>query len=114
MHIQFTHAEDLHVDAASQDRIEAQVRVILGRFENQLTAVVFHLNDQNASRESGDDKYCSCEARPTGHEPVAVHHTAGTVEEACSGAAKKMQRRLDTVLGKRSDVKGGASIRTGL
>ena len=113
MHIQFTHSEDLRVDAALSDRMEARVRDLLGRFESQITGVELNFNDQNAGRESGGDKYCSIEVRPHGHQAVAVHHTAGTVEDAAEGAAKKMQRKLDSVLGKRSDVKGGATIRTG-
>ncbi len=49
--------------------------------------------------------------RPHGHQPVAVHNTAPTLELAASGAAAKMVRKLDSVLGKRADVKGGPSIR---
>lgn len=114
MHIQITHSEDLSTDAALRDRIEGEVRDALGRFDAQITGVELNFNDQSAgSDRSGTDKYCSIEVRPKGHQPVAVHHTAGTLELAAKGAAAKMQRRLDTVLGKRSDVKGGASIRTG-
>ena len=112
MHVQFTHSEDLRVDADLSARMEAGIRDILGRFEGQLTAVILNFNDQNAgSNASGDDKYCSIEARPHGHQPIAVHHTAGTVDLAAEGAARKMQRKLDGVLGKRADVKGGESIR---
>ena len=112
MHIQINTAEDLSTDAGLRDRIEGEVRDALGRFEREVTGVEVNFNDQNAgSDRSGSDKYCSIEARPTGHQPVAVHHTAGTLELAASGAASKMQRRLDSVLGKRSDVKGGETIR---
>jgi hypothetical protein len=112
MHVQFTHSEDLRVDADLSARLEGQIRDILGRFEDQLSAVVLHFNDQNAgSSASGTDKYCSIEARPNGHQPIAVHHTGNTVEIAAEGAARKMQRKLDGVLGKRAEVKGGESIR---
>jgi hypothetical protein len=114
MYIQVTHNEDIQGDAALFDRIEDQVRQILGRYEGQLTSVVLNLNDMNAGREGGGDKRCSLEVRPTGHQAVAVHHEGGDWENACTGAARKMLHRLDSVLGKRSDVKGGKSIRTGL
>lgn len=112
MHIQINTAEDLTTDAGLRDRIEEVVRNALGRFEREITAVELNFNDQNAgSDRSGSDKYCSLEARPSGHQPVAVHDTGTTLEMAAQGAAKKMQSRLDSVLGKRSDVKGGESIR---
>ena len=112
MHVQITHAEDLSTDAGLRDRIEAEVRDALGRFEREVTGVVLHFNDQNAGSErSGSDKYCSLEAHPAGHQPVAVHHVAGTLELAASGAAAKMARKLDGTIGKRSDVKGGETIR---
>ncbi len=111
MHIQVTHNEDVKADAGLSARIEDEVRSVLGRYESQLTAVVLNLNDLNSHREGGGDKRVSLEARPTGHRAIAVHHEADTFEDASQGAAKKMQRRLDSVLGKRSDVKGGESIR---
>jgi hypothetical protein len=111
MHIQVTHNEDVRADASLSARIEEEVRSLLGRFEGQLTAVVLNLNDLNSHREGGGDKRVSLEVRPNGHRPIAVHQEADTFEDASRGAAKKMQHRLDGVLGKRSDVKGGATIR---
>jgi hypothetical protein len=111
MHIQVTHNEDVKSDASLSARIEDEVRSILGRYEDQLTAVVLNLNDLNSHREGGGDKRVSLEARPTGHQAIAVHQEADTFEDASRGAAKKMQRRLDSVLGKRSDQKGGETIR---
>ena len=111
MHIEVTHNEDVRADAALYERIEGTVRQHLGRFERELSAVQLNLMDMNAGREGGADKRVSLEARPNGHRAIAVKSDAGTFEDAARGAAKTMQQRLDSVLGKRSEVKGGATIR---
>jgi hypothetical protein len=112
MHIQINTAEDLSTDAGLRDRIESEVRGALERFGAQITGVELNFNDQSAgSDRNSTDKYCSLEVHPSGHQPIAVHNTAVTMELAAQGAAKKMQRKLDSMLGKRSDVKGGESIR---
>ncbi len=111
MHVQISHNEDVGADAGLYDRIEAEVREHLGRFERELTAVQLNLMDMNAGREGGGDKRVSLEARPTGYRAIAVKGEAATFEDAARAAAKTMQQRLERVLGKRADVKGGATIR---
>lgn len=111
MHVQLTHNEDVRADAALYQRIEDEVRQHLGRFEREVTAVQLNLMDMNAGREGGSDKRVSIEARPTSYPPVAAHGEGGTYEDAARAAAKTVERRLDKALGKRSDVKGGESIR---
>lgn len=111
MHIQISHNEDVGADAGLYDRIEAEAREHLGRFEREVTAVVLNLQDMNAGREGGNDKRVSLEARPTSHRAIAVTGEGDTVEDAARAAIKAMQRRLDSVLGKRSDVKGAETIR---
>ena len=111
MHIEETHNEDVGADAALYERIEGAVRQHLGRFERELTSVELNLMDMNAGREGGSDKRVSLEGRPTSHQPVAVKGEGGTFEDAARVAAKTLERRLDSVLGKRSDVKGGETIR---
>jgi hypothetical protein len=111
MHVQITHNEDVSADAALYDRIEGELRQHLGRFERELTTVQVNLMDMNAGREGGSDKRVSLEGRPTSHQPVAVKGEGGTFEDAARVAAKTLERRLDSVLGKRSDVKGGETIR---
>jgi hypothetical protein len=52
------------------------------------------------------------EARPAGRQPIAVSHEGATLEEAYSGATKKLRSLLESTLGRASDHKGVASIRT--
>ena len=111
MHVQISHSEDVGADAALYDRVEGEVRQHLGRFEREVTTVQVNLMDLNARSGGGGDKRVSLEARPTSHPAVTVHGEGGSYEDATRAAAKTLERRLDGTLGKRSDVKGGATIR---
>ena len=91
--------------------VEAEVSRILSRFSDQITRVEIHLSDENADKPGNTDKRCLMEARPAGRPPVAVSHEGATLEDAWTGAAKKMLRLLESTLGRVGDRKGGASIR---
>jgi hypothetical protein len=91
--------------------VESEVTHALRRFASQITRVEVHLNDVNAGKEGSADKRCMMEARPAGRQPEAVTHQADTVGEAISGASRKLQARLETVLGRAHEAKGRASIR---
>ena len=93
-------------------RVESEIRDTLRRFADHITRVEIHLADENAGRAGSDDKRCLIEARLAGRQPEAVTHRAGSVDEAFRGAARKMQRSLDSTLGRLTEQKGSASIRT--
>jgi len=93
-------------------QIEAEINTTLSRFSDQITRVEVHLSDENAGKPGRTDKRCLMEARPAGRQPIAVSHEGATLEEAYSGAAKKLRSSLESTLGRASDHKGVASIRT--
>ena len=93
-------------------QIEAEINTALSQFSDQITRVEVHLSDENAGKSGSADKRCLMEARPAGRQPIAVSHEGATLEEAYSGAAKKLRSSLESTLGRASDHKGGASIRT--
>lgn len=93
-------------------RVETQIRDSLGRFDRQVTRVEVHLNDTNANKAGDHDKRCMMEARVAGHQPIAVTELSGSLEQAITGAAKKLRRSLDHVLGRIGDQHGRDSIRT--
>lgn len=93
-------------------RIEAEVTAKLSRFSDQITRVEIHLSDENAGKSGSAHMRCLMEARPAGRQPIAVSHEGTTLEEAYSGAAKKLRSSLESTLGRASDHKGDASIRT--
>ncbi len=92
--------------------IEAEVGRILSRFAEHITRLEIHLSDENGDKPGSTDKRCLMEARPTGRPPVAVSQEGATLEDAWTGAAKKMQRLLESTFGRANDRKGAASTRT--
>jgi ribosome-associated translation inhibitor RaiA len=93
-------------------RVEAEVGDALSRFEGEISSVEVHLRDANGEKSGADDKVCTIEARPNGMEPVAASHQSPNIDDALTGAAEKIQHRLEHVLSKRHGrQKGAESIR---
>lgn len=82
------------------ERIEAQVRQKLARFEERLTRVEVHVEDVNSSKHGPDDKHCTIEARPRGSRPIGVTGKAPDVDAAARIAANTMAERLERIFGK--------------
>lgn len=112
MQIQINSGHNIETPEALSVHIETDVRAALGRFGDQITRVEVHLSDENGPKSGTDDKRCRMEARCAGRQPVAVSHDGATLREAYNGAAKAMQRLLETSLGRSHQRKGAASIRT--
>jgi ribosome-associated translation inhibitor RaiA len=108
----------LNTDANVQGReslatwVDGELKNKLAHFRDDITRVEVHLSDASPSRVGGHDKRCTLEARIAGRPPVAVHHDAGNVADAFHGAADKLQRRLETDLGRLRKAHGRDSIRT--
>jgi ribosome-associated translation inhibitor RaiA len=90
---------------------ERELKDKLTRFRDQLTRVEVHLSDASAARIGAADKRCKLEARIAGRQPVTVSHDAAKVADAFHGAVDKLQRALDSLLGKQRDAHGRESIR---
>jgi ribosome-associated translation inhibitor RaiA len=84
-------------------RVEEAVTGAVGRFGDRVSRVQVHLEDENASKSGERDKRCMMEARLDGRPPVAVTHHADSVERAIIGAADKLERTLDSSLGRLRD-----------
>jgi hypothetical protein len=111
MQIQFNTDYNVEGHDALAQQVTAEIENVLGRFSDQLTRIEVHLSDENADKSGGADKRCLMEARPTGRQPMAVTHQAGTLEEAYRGAARKLRSMAESTFGKLEDQKGAASIR---
>jgi len=109
--IQINTDDNIEGHDALTAQVEADVRDGLSRFTAQITRVEMHLSDENAEKGGSDDKRCLLEVRPTGQQPMAVTHQAGTLQEASLGALKKMQRKLQSSFGRQNNAKGGHSVR---
>jgi hypothetical protein len=92
--------------------VEAEVESALGKFGDRITRVEVHLSDENAGKGGGGEKKCVMEARLAGRKPVVVSLEHATLPEAITGASRKLAHLLDSTLGRLTDHKGGASIRT--
>lgn len=106
---------DNHVSGAEgvTREVEQTVRSGLRRFGAQITHVEVYLTDENASKSGPGDKRCSIEARPRGADPLTASDEGSSINQAVGGALRKLQRVLDSELGKRRDHKGGETIRGG-
>jgi ribosome-associated translation inhibitor RaiA len=84
--------------------VEALVASAVGRFADRISRVQVHLGDQNSSAKGGgNDKRCMMEARIDGVAPIAVTELAATIEQALDGAADKLERSIDSHLGRQRD-----------
>ncbi len=102
MHIQINTDDNVNQSDAQPEQTEATIRDVLARFAEQVTRVEVHLSDENSDKKPGTtDMRCLLEVRLEGLKPVAVTDSAESVEQAVDGAARKMRRSLDSVLGKR-------------
>ena len=93
---------DNHIqgDEALAQRVEQIVVDALGRFNGQVGRVEVHVSDVNGGKSGSRDKHCTMEARVDGLPPMAASAEAESVALALTGAAKKLERVLDSSLGK--------------
>ena len=110
MQVQLNTDDNVQGDESLAAWAEAELKDKLERFRDAVTRVEIHLSDASATRVGATDKRCTLEARLAGHAPVAVSHDAAKVGEAFRGAADKLARKLDTVVG-RSRNHGRETIR---
>ncbi|MEM6571333.1 MAG: HPF/RaiA family ribosome-associated protein [Planctomycetota bacterium] len=91
-----------HDVPADEDKIREQVDRELGRFYDRLTRLELSLRDENGAK-GGVDTRCLIEARPRGFDPLTAEDIATNATEAVGGAVKKLERVLDSRIGKLED-----------
>ncbi len=110
MHFQVhtdNHIENSEAFAAG---IRAEVESAVSRqFADRLRRVEVYVQDVN-SRKGGTDKRCSIEARLAGLEPVAVHGTGPSIDQAVSSAVDKLARSLKGKVDRLGDRNGRVSM----
>ena len=99
MQIQINTDSNIEGHEQRAQQVEAVVRDALQRFTEKITRVEVHLSDENSDKKFGvEDKRCLLEARPAGHQPIAVSHEAATTELAVEGALERLTHLLDGML----------------
>ena len=96
---------DRHIEAsvALAERVQATVESTLARFSERITRVEVHLSDENGAVKGGFDMRCMMEARVNTRPPTVVTATAATLDEAIAGAAAKLERAIENMLGRLND-----------
>jgi ribosome-associated translation inhibitor RaiA len=111
--IQVNTDENVEGGEALSALVWAEIHARLDRFSQHITRIEVHISDENGDKSGESDKRCLIEARLEGRQLEVVSDHAATLERAYSGAAKKLQRALETTLGRLSQLKGADTIRTG-
>jgi len=102
---------DNHIDGSARlaGWVRATVASKFERYDEELTRVVVHLNDENGNKAGANDKRCQIEARARGQQPVSVTYKAESLEYALDGAMEKLGRALAHRLGKQRCKRLGAN-----
>ncbi|MDO5505724.1 MAG: HPF/RaiA family ribosome-associated protein [Pseudoxanthomonas suwonensis] len=104
MKIQLNTDNNVQGDASLQRHAEETVTSILERFADRITRVEVHVHDDNGRDRTGEglDKHCTIEARLNNMQPLTASDSANDVSSAVTGAARKLQRVIETAVGKLS------------
>jgi ribosomal subunit interface protein len=103
MQIQVETDHNVESNPGLTEHVESVILDAVGRYHDHLTHVEAHLGDTNADRAGAQDKQCLLEARMAGVKTIVVSHRAETLHMAIDGAATKLQRALDSSIGKLQD-----------
>jgi len=109
MQIQVNSDNHIQSSIRLEDWVRTTVESTLERYEEDLTRIEVHLKDENGDKAGTHDKRCQMEARPKGHQPVSVTHTAATIDQAVDGAAIKLDHALEHLFGKLRSKRGAAA-----
>ena len=77
-----------------------EIKNALRHHSANITRVEAHLGDGDGHKSGGNDKRCVMEARVQGHAPLAVTEHAATLYLSVTGAAQKLDRMIEGVLGR--------------
>jgi len=105
MIIQFNTDKTIHARSPLTKEVEASLHTSLSHLEEHLSRVEVHLTDENGAKSGGEDIRCVMEARPEGHQPIAVTHHASDVYDAIHGAADKLKSTLEHTFGRIKEEK---------
>lgn len=103
MKIQINTDANIHGTETLAAEVSASVEQALEHFKEHITRVEVHLSDESRGKAGPHDQRCMLEARLQGRKPLAVTDQASTLEQAVRGASDKLERLLETTLGRVHD-----------
>ncbi len=83
--------------------VQEVVKGAVTRFSEQITRVEVHLSDNKSQKSSDGDNRVMMEARVNGYQPVAINDHGPTLHQAIASGASKLERALDSALGRLHD-----------
>jgi len=98
VHIQLNTDHNIEGTEELAAHVSGVVHSDLVSLSEHVTRVEVHLSDASGDRDGQDDKHCMMEARLAGRQPIAVTNQAQTVDEAISGASRKLKRVVESAL----------------
>jgi hypothetical protein len=101
MFIQVKSTSSVNGNAALAAQVEAVVADVLSRFDERITHVNVHLDDENSHKGGDKDNRCTMEAHLKRLKTVVVTHHAPTLDLAVVGAAEKMKASIESTIGRR-------------
>ena len=105
MQIQINTDHNIEGHEALTTRVRKTVENALSLISDGITRVEVHLSDGSSHKSSQNDKRCVMEARLEGRQPIAVSHQAMSLDQAVDGAADKLNRLIESTLGRLRDQK---------
>ena len=91
----------IHASQAFNEKVAELVRDRFERFDDRITRIEVHFNDENSSAKSyGNDKRCVLEVRMNGLNPLAVTANSSELMTSLRSAIDKMRSQIDSVLGR--------------
>ena len=103
MHININTDKTIERHQGLDQHVDTVVKAAVGRFGEHITRVEVHLSDENSQKSADGGNRCLLEARITGYQPIAVSSHAVHLHQAVSGAADKLQRAIESALGRLHD-----------
>lgn len=100
MQIQINSDSNIERNNGLNNHVETVVKDALSHFKDQVTRVEVHLSDTNGPKAGAADNRCLMEVRLQGHQPIAVTEHAASLHQSIQGAADKLKRSVDSVLGR--------------
>lgn len=94
---------DNHTEGSAEltQQVQTVLEDKLRRFADRITRVEVQLTDQNSrGKAGGNDQRCVLEVRLSGMQPISVTDEGVAHDVVLRGAADKMQRLIETTLGK--------------
>ena len=111
MQIQVNTDDHIHGGESLAQWVQEEARSRLARFRDSITRLEVFLSDLDGGKSGINDKRCRLEARVAGRQPVSVTAEADKMATAFIDAVDKLNRLLDTELGRVKDRHGRDTIR---